>query len=119
MSRPYDANAYRARFIRAIDGDTVHLEIDLGLRVSRVLDVRLIGINAPEMSKEKERAIAARDYLKAILNERPLVVQFAKGKSFDRWLGRIFVDTTSDGGELLLDVQAEMIRAGHAVAFAG
>lgn len=40
---------YRAKLVRVVDGDTLYLNVDLGLETSRILEVRLYGINCPEM----------------------------------------------------------------------
>lgn len=116
----YEDNSYRAVCLRVIDGDTVHLEVDLGLRVKRTLDIRLVGIDAPERrGEEKEAGVKAQAYLETLLFDaarvaKPLVVQFEKGKSFDRWLGRLFLVTESEGVRTRYDVQADMVQAGHA-----
>ena len=39
---------YRAKVLRIIDGDTLKLEIDLGLKTSTKQKVRLAGIDTPE-----------------------------------------------------------------------
>jgi len=55
---------YRARAIRVIDGDTVVLDLDLGLHVHLVVACRLWGVNAPEMKGETlEAAKSARNAL--------------------------------------------------------
>lgn len=40
---------YRAKVLRVVDGDTLYLSVDLGLETTRILEVRLYGINCPEM----------------------------------------------------------------------
>lgn len=40
---------YRAKVLRVIDGDTLHLAIDMGLETTRLITVRLYSINCPEM----------------------------------------------------------------------
>lgn len=41
---------YRARVLRVVDGDTLDLDVDLGMETFRKTRVRLLGINAPETS---------------------------------------------------------------------
>lgn len=41
--------------VRVIDGDTVALVLDLGWRVSMAANVRIIGVNAPEVSEQSGR----------------------------------------------------------------
>lgn len=39
---------YRAKVVHVVDGDTLRLEVDLGLETTRLITVRLSGINCPE-----------------------------------------------------------------------
>ena len=115
----YGDNKYRALCLRVIDGDTLHLEVDLGLRVKRVLDVRLVGVDAPEATgTTREAGLAASAYLAHLLFDHgmplPLVVQFSKGKSFDRWLAKVYLERTDTEAVSLLDVQEALIKSGHA-----
>lgn len=114
----YGKNRYSAKCIRIIDGDTLYIDVDLGLRVHRKLYIRLVGIDAPEVrGSERVRGLASADYLRSLLTpgqssrmHESLEVRFEKGKSFDRWLGRVFVDD----GEDVVDIQKAMVDAGHA-----
>jgi len=115
----YSDNNYRAVCRRVIDGDTIHVEVDLGLRVKRTLDVRLIGVNAPELKGSSlDAGRAAKAYLERLLFDNglplPLVLKFEKGKSFDRWLARVYLERTDTEGITLLDVQEALIKTGHA-----
>jgi len=56
---------YRATVIRVVDGDTVHLDVDLGIDNHTRLTTRLYGINAPETSTPEGKAV--RDYLTGLL----------------------------------------------------
>ena len=64
---PIDESAlyvYRARILRAIDGDTVEAEMDLGFSVRITKKLRLYGIDTPEMrGEEKQAGKEARDHL--------------------------------------------------------
>lgn len=42
----------RATVARVVDGDTLHLVVDLGCDVQTRMTVRLVGLNAPEMSTD-------------------------------------------------------------------
>jgi len=50
---------YRARVLRLVDGDTYHLELDLGLEVTVRTAVRLIGANTPERGTSEASAATA------------------------------------------------------------
>ena len=51
---------YRAKVLRVVDGDTLHLSVDMGLETTRLLIVRLAGINAPE--KNTPEGVVAMDF---------------------------------------------------------
>jgi len=103
--------------IDVYDGDTVTVRVDLGMHVSVVTRLRLVGINAPEMSTPEGKP--ARDYLRSMCASFPslalpsLVIKTYKdaGDKYGRWLAEIWA------GELCLNTQ--MIAAGFAVAYDG
>ena len=103
---------YRARFVRAVDGDTIEVLVDLGLRVSSTIRVRVADINAPELrGAEKELGKAARDWVQNYLaDETWLLIRTRKDKrSFNRYVADVW--RASDGKYL----QAATVEAGHAV----
>lgn len=50
---------FRARFLRAIDGDTIAADLDLGLFTHRHEKLRLARIDTPEMNSPDEEVRAA------------------------------------------------------------
>ncbi len=102
------------------DGDTAKFEIDLGYHLAdRLRTYRLLGINAPEVNKTETRAagLKARDYLKFLLEGKPLIIDSIKDKADKyggRWLGEIWA---LQGDGTWLNVNQEMINAGHAVPY--
>jgi micrococcal nuclease len=95
-----------------IDGDTVVAIIDLGFSLTMKIDFRLAGINTPELRGEHHDAgIAAREHLlKLLTNPLDVSVQSSKDK-YGRYLGRFIAAG--------VDVNAQMIADGHAVAYDG
>lgn len=52
---------YKGRIMRVVDGDTLDIEVDLGLGIKRLERVRLAGIDAPETrSSDQEEKAAGR-----------------------------------------------------------
>jgi endonuclease YncB( thermonuclease family) len=110
---------YGARLADVYDGDTVHLEVDLGFGTVRHDTFRLLGVQAPEIAgagvtrAEKDAGVAARDWLVHQLERQALVIQTVKDRreGRGRYLARVFV-----GGR---DVAELMIEAGHACAYHG
>ena len=105
---------YPAKVERVIDGDTIVVDLQLGLGV--VLDdqyIRFYGIDAWETrGEEREKGLKAKEYLEERLSKgkieieiRPEWGQAGKGK-YGRWLGIVYVDG--------VNVNIEMIEERHA-----
>jgi len=114
------AYLYRAVVVRVIDGDTIDVDIDLGFYVwIKKQRIRLFGIDAPEVKGEtRSEGLAATEHLKSLIEGESIILRTVKGDdggdrddSFGRWLGTIY------HGDM--DVNAEMIRSGHAIPYEG
>lgn len=108
-----DAWIFPARCERVVDGDTLDLLIDQGMRVYRRERVRLLGVDAPEVRGSTAQAGAdalawVRSWLAAAGGEWPLTVRTTKADSFGRYLARIW---RGDGAELNADLAAHLARA--------
>lgn len=113
---------YDAQVLNVVDGDTVDVSLDLGFDVHMTHRLRLHGINAPELHSknpaEKAAGQKAQEALKGLLakdpaHSAPVIVETIQDKAekFGRFLARIKVGT--------IDVNAEMIRLGHAKPYDG
>ncbi len=99
---------------RVIDGDTIVVDLQLGLGV--VLDgqyIRFYGIDAWEVrGEEKEKGLKAKECLEERLSKGQIEIEirpeWGKGK-YGRWLGIVYVDG--------VDINAEMLEKGHAVKY--
>ena len=102
---------YKAKLLRVVDGDTCHLEIDLGLETYRRIVVRLARINAPEM-KTPEGPIA-KQYLAGLLEPEKdsLIVQTIKDTQ--EKYGRYLVEIVGSHG----NVNDAMLAGGMAVPY--
>lgn len=115
---------YAAQVIAVYDGDTVTLDVDLGLRTwNRGGKYRLYGINAPELrsaaTDTTHSGIEARDHLTGLLgfphadgSPDTLTVRTYKDatEKYGRWLAELIRD---DG----VDVNASMVADGYAVIY--
>lgn len=55
---------YQAELTRLVDGDTMHVQIDLGLDTYQNQSIRLYGVNTPEVRGDtKEAGQAATDWV--------------------------------------------------------
>jgi micrococcal nuclease len=90
---------YHADLVKVIDGDTVDLDVDLGMRVHTRARVRLVGVNAPEIysvkksSAEYKQGMRVKIFLINFLKGEKLILWTDKDRTgkYGRWLGTIGV----------------------------
>ncbi len=110
---------YPAKLLRIVDGDSIVVRLDMGLRIYRDEAIRLLGVDTPEVrGLTREAGLAAADFVRvwmaessAILDDFPLLIATSRADSFGRWLGDVF--RKSDGRNLTDD----LIAAGHGVVW--
>lgn len=110
---------YRAEVIKIVDGDTVDVQIDLGLNVSIVERLRFYGINAPEVrGPSREAGKAATQWLREYLEKinYQIVIRTRKDKKgkYGRYIAVLIDDTDPDN---LVNINEEMVKVGHAVEY--
>ena len=105
MSYKYE----HAHVTRVVDGDTVHLAIDLGNHILWAGAFQLAGIDSPERGHPGHDE--AREFLSAEIKAGLSMVETFKPDKYGRWLAELYVDGAS--------VNAKMIVAGHAVPYSG
>ncbi len=102
---------YRAVVRRVIDGDTLDVDIDLGMHIWLHDErLRLARINAPELKgAERERGVAARDWLNERLNGQRVLIRTSPGRGegydekekYGRYLAEIILDGVNINDELV------------------
>lgn len=106
---------YEAKILRIVDGDTVNLEMDLGMKIYFKTNCRLSKINAPELSstdpETRLKAQASKTYLSTLLPINSIV--YLKSTGLDKY-GRSLAEIITKEG---LSVNDEMVRSGHAVIY--
>lgn len=102
---------YQAEVIKVIDGDTLHVRVDLGFEVSIFETIRLTGVNAPEHNKPG--GAEATEWLrsKALNTTIRLVTKKDRREKYGRYLATIFLP-----GEAV-SVNDQLVAAGHAVPY--
>ena len=104
---------YWAKVIEVYDGDTITVDIDLGLGVWKHGEkIRLFGLNAPEMrGVDAVAGKKARDYLRElVLNKDVVIDTYKDGKcKYGRYLAKVSVT------DRLLCVNEMMIESCNAV----
>lgn len=97
--------------LNVYDGDTVTVRVDLGMYVSTVVKLRLLGINAPEMSTPEGRP--ARDHLRRLVAYAmpDLVIRTYKdpGDKYGRWLAQLWLANAC--------INEQMVSDGYAVQY--
>jgi len=97
---------------RVIDGDTI--DVWMG---KQLLRVRLVGIDAPELSQE--HGSQAQQYLHKFIQGQPVRVALGGNDKYGRSLGEVFVTTIDPQtqAQSQLSVNAFLVRAGRAWAY--
>lgn len=99
---------YTAVLLDVYDGDTIHLDIDVGFHTWRRGErYRLSRINAPELKTPE--GPPARDHLALLLSAGPLVVTTSKADNYGRYL----VECVVNG----LNINTQMVLDGFAVPY--
>lgn len=117
---------YEAKVLRVVDGDTLHLVIDLGFHVAIDATVRLARINTPETLEYTVKGLndPAKDY---ILSNCPpgsvCVVEISRAEKYGRWLAELlFQPGVIDRIEILKNPRVlndELVRNGFAKLYDG
>jgi endonuclease YncB( thermonuclease family) len=99
---------YQATVVRVIDADTYELSVDLGFRVFVNLEVRVRGVDSPELNTPEGQA--AKKYAEGLLptNQKVVIVTHKNRRSFTRWVADVYIGGTRSVAQVLLE-------AGHAV----
>lgn len=110
---PYDIDV-----IKVLDGDTVRVDVHLWPGLRQRVDVRLFGINAPEVHTrqkcQKDLGIKARDALVRLLaSGRPVLTAIDPAST--KYAGRINGVITVNG----VDASAWLLERGYAVPYSG
>lgn len=118
---PTQSWVFRARTLKVVDGDTIDLELDVGLHGRRIERLRLLGVNTPEThGATREAGLEAAAFTGGWLSpslatggEWPLVVQTYRSDAFGRFLAIVW--RVSDGRCL----NDDLLATGQAVPFRG
>ncbi len=107
---------YRAKVVYIYDGDTITVDIDLGLKVFvHGEKIRLNRIDTPELrGDERPEGLEARDYLRSILMNKEIFIETIKDRKgkYGRYLGEIYLP---DERGKLINVNDLLVEKGYAV----
>lgn len=91
---------YKAHILRVIDGDTVEANIDVGFKINYHTNVRLAGLNAPELNQPDGPIVKAR-LIELVMNKPNTVIVSKSLDKYGRVLGTIYVDGVSINQQLI------------------
>lgn len=114
---------YRARVLNVHDGDTLRMEIDLGMDIRTRMTVRLYGVDCPEINGIPGRM--ARDFTVQwitdnVSREGYVVLSTVKDRreKYGRYLGIVSAETI-DPVKAALTLNDALIDAEHAKPYSG
>lgn len=107
---------YNAHVLSVYDGDTIRVDIDLGMKTFIHNEkIRFNRINAPELKgKEREAGLKARDYLRSLILDKDILlgtVKDRKGK-YGRYLAEVWLEENPDK---FINVNDLLVKKGYAV----
>lgn len=106
----FDPYIYKAKVLRVVDGDTLVVDIDLGLKVRLKDTIRLYGINTPEThgvsktSAEYKAGMLSKERLIGLVEGKDVYLRthFDKECKYGRLLADIYVDGHVDSVNTIL-----------------
>ncbi|MDR3498532.1 MAG: thermonuclease family protein [Parvibaculum sp.] len=111
------AGPVEAEVVNVVDGDTLKVRAKIWLGQTVEVDVRLAGIDAPELhgacDREREAALAAKDALAALTGGGKVRLTDIRR---DKFGGRVIAHVGGDGAE---DLSAALLAQHFARAYGG
>lgn len=105
---------YNAHVTSIYDGDTITVDIDLGLDTWRNNErIRLYGIDTPEVrGDEREQGLVSRDWLRGQILDCDIVLQTIKDRSgkYGRLLGIVWYNGENINEALVKHGLAEVVE---------
>ncbi|MFH1527939.1 MAG: thermonuclease family protein [Bacteroidota bacterium] len=91
---------YKANVISVYDGDTITVNIDLGMNVwANKEKIRFARIDAPEIrGKSREKGLKSRDYLRELLLNKKVILQTIKDRKekYGRYLAEVWLEISDN-----------------------
>jgi len=111
---PEPTYTYHGTIIDIYDGDTMTAMLDLGFDVWVKARIRIEGIDTPELRGiERERGIEARNYVRKLLLDQPVVVTTRRKEKYGRWLAAVHF--LHEGK--ILDLSTHLLETDRAIRY--
>lgn len=94
-----ESHVYPVKEYRVIDGDTIEVTLDLGFNLTKQTNVRLNGVNTPEIrGDEREAGLVVKQFVEEFLQGKEIQCQWLdEDKYGGRFIGMVYVDGESLG----------------------
>lgn len=95
---------YKATIARVVDGDTLYVDVDLGFYLRQTMQLRLKGIDTPEIRGEsRPEGLKAKQFVEETLAGCPaVVIQTTKIGKYGRYIADVWYLAGSDEAEKIL-----------------
>lgn len=104
------AYIYAGLVLDVHDGDTYKINVDLGFRVSTQQQIRLHGVNCPELNTGAGKKV--KDYVTDLIADKTVLLRSYRGQqSFARWVADVSYQDASLG---YVDLARHLVATGHA-----
>ena len=117
MNDNFPLYRYNAKVSKVYDGDTITMDIDLGLDSwHHDMQIRLAEIDTPEVrGKNKAEGIKVRDIVRELVLGKKVHVHTTQKGKYGRYLGKVYCEI--DGEETCLNDW--LVENGHAKYYQG
>ncbi|WJZ48667.1 endonuclease [Staphylococcus phage SAC] len=97
---------FKAHVDKVVDGDTIHVTIDHGMRTYSEQRIRLLGVDTPE--KKQNNYQEAKEFTTTMLEGKDVLIQTYKDDSFGRYLAKVFYKENKE----YKNISEELIKKG-------
>ena len=112
---------YKAKILSVYDGDGVYdAQVDMGMNLFQRKDIRLYGVDTPEMrGEQREAGIVVRDFVRELILNEDVVIHTYHDKTgkYGRLLADIHI--ISDDGLDYKDLSDILLEKGYAKVYTG
>lgn len=112
----FDGMHVQAKCVSVYDGDTATFAFfPHPTSAPKTISCRFLGFNSAEIrtkdAQEKQKAIAAREYLRGLILDKIVILKISKNDKYGRPLVDVFINN--------IHINSEMVRNGHGKPYDG
>lgn len=123
-SVPHKDEIIPAKVLNVYDGDTFTVVFLYGNKVPFKINIRLFGVDAPEIKTpnqiEKNAANCVKEYVSSILNERIIPIQIQKWDKYGgRIVAKVFLEDYNEKNKIYTSLSDDLIDKGYGKPYTG